>query len=120
MIRIIKLIIGVISLIFGIMGIFLPLLPTTPFLLLSSYLFGSSSPYLQNKLLNNKYVGSYIKNYQIEKAIPLKIKIIALLTLWIAILSSVIFFTQLLWLRLLLISIATAVSIHILSLKTLR
>ncbi len=120
MIRYVKIFAGCICLFLGIIGIVVPLLPTTPFLLLSSYLFFKSSPRLQHYLLNHKYVGTYIKNYQITKAIPLKLKIFTISFLWITILISVIIFSDLLWLCILLISIAIAVTIHLLSFKTLR
>ena len=55
-------ILGFISLILGIVGILLPLLPTTPFLLLSAYCFSRSSEKLNNYILNNKFFGQYIRN----------------------------------------------------------
>ncbi len=70
---------GSISLALGILGIFLPGLPTTPFVLLSAALYAKSSEKLYNWLLDNKYLGPRIKNYQRQKGVPLrgKYKIIA-------------------------------------------
>ena len=116
--RIIFRILGFTSLILGIIGIALPILPTTPFLLLSSYLFLKSSERLYNWLLNNKILGQYIKDFQIEKSIPLKVKISSISLLWITISTIAIFFTHIIWLKLLLFAIAIGVSIHILHYKT--
>jgi uncharacterized membrane protein YbaN (DUF454 family) len=120
MLRILLIIVGFFSVSLGLIGIVLPVLPTTPFLLLASFLFYKSSPYLQSRLLNHKYLGNYIRNFQQYKAIPIKVKISSLLLLWVCILSSAFIFISLLWLRILLIGIAIAVSIHILSYKTLN
>ncbi len=75
----------------GIFGIFLPLLPTTPFLLLAAACYARSSKRFYNWLLNNKWFGNYIKNYRERKGIPLKIKILSISFLWIAIGYSAIF-----------------------------
>jgi hypothetical protein len=120
MLRIVLIIGGCLSLALGVIGIFIPLLPTTPFLLLASYLFLKSSVRLRYWLINHKYLGSYIQNYQIHKAIPLKIKITSVILLWITILTSAFLFVDKTWLRLILIGIAIAVSLHILSYKTLK
>jgi inner membrane protein ybaN len=118
--RIILISLGIISLALGIIGIFVPVLPTTPFLLASVALFAKSSPKLYYKLLNNKYLGEYIKNFRVHKAIPLKTKIFAISVLWITILSSIIFFIKILWVKILIASIASVVTYYILSFKTKR
>ncbi len=111
-------ILGVISLSLGILGIFLPLLPTTPFLLLAAALFAKSSERLYNWLLNHKYFGPYIKNFREHRSIPLHIKIIAITLLWTTISYSALFIVPLLFVKILLFAIAIAVSIYILSFKT--
>lgn len=111
---------GFISLILGLIGIPVPLLPTTPFLLLSAYLFARSSPRVYKWLLNQKYLGKLIKDYREKKAVPLRAKIWALTLLWATILYSTLWFNDLLWLKLLLIAIAIGVSIHIILLRTLK
>jgi len=108
---------GFISLVLGIIGIVIPILPTTPFLLIASAAFAKSSERFNNWLLNNKILGAYIKNYREGKGLPLKLKIITLSLLWITILISLLFLMELLWLQVLLICIATAVSIHIILIK---
>ncbi len=69
----------------GILGIFLPLLPTTPFLLLAAACYIRSSERLYNWLMNNKWIGRYIKNYIEGKGIPLKSKVLSISALWITI-----------------------------------
>ncbi|MDL2228074.1 YbaN family protein [Odoribacter sp. OttesenSCG-928-L07] len=118
--KILFIIFGCISLALGVLGIFLPILPTTPFLLLSSFLFLKSSDRLYNWLLNHKYFGKYIRDFQIHKAIPLSVKITSVSLLWITISISAIFFVEMWWLRILLFAIAIGVTVHILSFKTRR
>ena len=105
---------GTIFLILGIIGIILPLLPTTPFLLLAAACFARSSKRFHSWLLNNKWFAPYIKNYQKGKGIPLKVKIMAISFLWITILTSVYLFIENYLIEILLLVIATFVSIHIL------
>ena len=70
--------VGVLSLSIGIAGIFLPLVPTTPLLLLAAALFCRSSPKLYDWLLAHPVFGTYIRNYRENKAIPLKVKIVSI------------------------------------------
>lgn len=108
---------GIISLSLGIIGIFLPVLPTTPFLLLSAWLFSKSSARWHNWLLQHKRLGTYIRQFQEDKSIPLRIKIISISMLWATISFSAIIAIDPLWLKILLFAIAVGVSIHILSFK---
>jgi len=102
----------------GILGIFLPLLPTTPFLLLAAVCYAKSSQRFYDWLLGNKWFGKYIKNYREGNGIPLKIKIFSVSLLWLTILFSVIFIVKIIFVRILLIIIAIGVSIHISSVRT--
>ncbi len=104
----------------GVIGIFLPVLPTTPFLLLAAACYARSSRRFYCWLLNNRWFGAYIKNYRQKKGMPLKIKILTVVLLWSTILVSVIFAVQSLAVRVILIIIAFGVSVHILSIKTLK
>ncbi len=111
---------GTLSLVLGVLGIFLPLLPTTPFLLLTATLYFKSSPKLYDWLLNHKYFGSYIRNYRENKAIPLRAKIISITLLWTTISYCIFFILPYLWVKILLFLIAAGVTYHILSFKTLK
>ena len=114
MIKIILRIVGTVSLILGIIGIALPVLPTTPFLLLTAYCYLKSAPAWHKRLLESKHFGPYIKNFQENKCIPVRIKVYSISMLWITICISCIF-VSILWVRLLLLGIAVGVTWHILS-----
>ena len=108
------------SLALGILGIFLPLLPTTPFLLLTAALYFKSSPRLYNWLLSHKHLGPYIRNFRENKAIPLRAKIISISLMWITMLYCVFFIVPYIWVKVILLIIAAGVTYHILSFKTLK
>jgi uncharacterized membrane protein YbaN (DUF454 family) len=101
----------------SIVGIFIPVLPTTPFLLLSAALYARSSKRFYNWLINNRILGRYIKNYREGKGIPVKAKITAISILWITIGYSAIFAIEILWVRILLVIIAIGVTVHIVRIK---
>lgn len=111
---------GSVSLALGVLGMFLPLLPTTPFLLLSAACYGKSSERFYRWLVNHRLFGAYIQNYLGRRGVPLQAKIYTLGVLWTTILISVAFAVRSLYGRVLLLAIATGVTIHILKLKTLR
>ena len=97
--KVLYILFGTLSLALGIIGIFLPLLPTTPFLLLTAALYVRSSPRLYNRLLHHKYLGSYIRNFRENKAIPLRAKIISVSLIWITILNCIFFIVLYWWLK---------------------
>ena len=111
-------VVGILSLFVGILGIFIPLLPTTPFLLLSAASFTRSSEKMYLWLMNHPWFGKYIREFQENKSIPLSTKVISVGMLWTTILISVIFATKSIYIRILLIMIAILVSAHILRYKT--
>ena len=112
-------ILGLISLGLGILGAFLPGLPTTPLLLLAAALFLRGNRRLYDWLMNHPKLGPYITNFLKHKAIPLRIKVVAISTLWITLLYCAVFVASHWTLRLCFLAIATGVTIHILSYKTL-
>lgn len=118
--RIILSALGIISLGLGVAGMFLPVLPTTPFLLLSSALFLRSSKRLYNWLMNHPRFGPYISDFLIHKAIPLRVKIVSISMLWMSLLCCAIFVSEKMIMRIVFILIAIGVTIHILSFKTKR
>ena len=118
-VRILLLGLGTLSATLGFIGIFVPLLPTTPFLLLSSWCFVRSSEKMNQRLMQNKFLGPYISNYKSKLGITKRNKIYSLLFLYITLSISFIFGPDYWWLRLGLIFIGVAVSVHILRFKTL-
>jgi len=117
--KILLIIAGIISFALGVLGIFLPVLPTTPFLLLASFCFYRSSEKLHNWLNNHKIFGSYISNYMKYHAVRRRVKVGAISFLWITLSISAILVENI-YVRILLGAIGIAVTIHILSLKTLE
>jgi hypothetical protein len=110
---------GVIAVILGTVGIFIPLLPTTPFLLLAAACFTRSSRRLYRWLMNHRWFGTYIRNYREHHAITRTTKILAITLLWSTIGYAVLAVTGSWIVRLLLIAIASGVTVHLLKLKTL-
>lgn len=119
-VKVIYILLGGLSLGLGVAGIFLPLLPTTPFLLLSAVLWLRSSPRLYHWLLNHKRLGPYIRDFLEHKAIPLRVKIVSVSLVWITLLYCALFVARVWWLALLFILLAVVLSWHILSYKTRR
>lgn len=111
--------IGVIAVVLAILGIFLPLLPTTPFLLLASACFVRGSERLHRWLRNNRLFGEYLRNIEDKKGIPLKGKIITLVLLWGSLAYSIYLLRPLL-LKGMLVALGISVSILILRMKTLQ
>lgn len=109
---------GVLLVAIGVIGIFLPILPTTIFLILASACFIKSSSKANEWLRNHKILGMYIKNYQDGTGLTPKSKIINITLLWIMISASAILFTDLWYMRLLLFGIAIGVTLHLLMIKT--
>lgn len=116
--RYLLIIAGMISVFLAFLGIFLPLLPTTPFLLLAAFLFSKSSDKFYNWLINNKLFGSFIKNYREGKGVSRQAKFISLTSLWLVIGSTAIYAVQNIYIKILLLIIATAVTIHLLVIPT--
>lgn len=111
-------IIGLIALGVGIIGIFVPLVPTTPFLLLAAACFVRSSDRLYQWLIHHRWFGSYIRNYREHRAMTLRAKVFVLALMW-----GVTGYTALIvvtndWIRVLLAIIASSVTLHLLRLKT--
>ncbi len=113
----ILLIIGLISVILGAIGVFVPVLPTTPFVLLAGGCLSISSPRLSAWLKKSKFFGSYIENYENNTGIPKEIKIKAIITLWAGIILSM-FLIQNIILNSILLLIAVCVSIYLGRMKT--
>ena len=111
---------GTFFLVIGIIGIFIPILPTTPFLLLAAACYARGSKKFYNWLINNKWLGEYIKNYREGRGIPLTVKILSITLLWITIAFSTIIIVSNFLIQIILIIIAIVVTIHILTIKTMQ
>jgi uncharacterized membrane protein YbaN (DUF454 family) len=104
---------GTLSVGIGLLGVFLPVLPTTPFLLLAAYCYGRGSKRLYDRLVYHSWVGSYIKNYQDGKGIPLRLKSISIALLWLTMGITIGLPVTAWWLKILLLLIATGVTLHL-------
>jgi uncharacterized membrane protein YbaN (DUF454 family) len=114
-------ILGLLSLGLAIAGIFLPLLPTTPLLLLSAWCFFRSSPQLYEWLLNHPRLGEYIRNFRENRAIPLRVKVVSVSMVWLTLGYCILAVVdEWWWAQVLLLLLAVAVSWHILSYATLK
>ena len=111
--------IGTVCVGLGVLGIILPLLPATPFLLLASACYVRGSERLNRRLLENKYLGPYITNIKERRGLPVRAKVYTLLLLWPSILLSA---YRLGSLPLLLVLVACGLigTTVVLSLKTLK
>ncbi len=112
---------GALSLVLGLVGIFVPLLPTTPFLLLTAALWVRSSPRLYDWLLAHRRLGPYIRQFREHRAIPLRAKILSLTLLWGTLLYCILAVVdRWWWAQLGLLLLAVGITWHILSFATLR
>ncbi|MBR5249973.1 MAG: YbaN family protein [Bacteroidales bacterium] len=89
--RPVLIVLGCLSTILGLLGIFIPGLPTTPFILLSSWLFYQSSEQLHRKL-NDSFLGQYIRDYEKNKGLSVRTKIWAILLMCIMVTLSITYF----------------------------
>ena len=104
----------------GAIGIVVPVLPTTPFLLLAAICYMRGSQRLYNALLCNRFVGSYIRNYLEGRGMSRKAKIWNLSLLWVAIVGTAVLATDSLVIRAILAAVLIGVTIHILKVRTLQ
>ena len=115
-VKIILTIIGLLSLGLGVAGIFLPLLPTTPLLLLAAWCFIRSSSRLYDWLLNHPYLGEYIRNFRENKAIPLRVKVVSVAMIWLTIGYCIVAVVEeYWWAQVAMLALAAAITWHILS-----
>ncbi|MBB6455064.1 hypothetical protein HNQ94_003559 [Salirhabdus euzebyi] len=117
--KILLIISGTISLVLGVIGIVLPLIPTTPLLLLAAACYVRSSDKLYQWLINNKWFGPYIVNYRAGKGIPLKAKVIGVTVLWTSISYTTLFVIPIFLVKILLVLIASYFTWFMLKIKTL-
>jgi uncharacterized membrane protein YbaN (DUF454 family) len=104
----------------GIIGIFVPLLPTTVFLLLAAACFGRSSPGAYRWLTTNRWFGRYLHDYHERRGATVLTKVTSIGALWLGIGAAAWFLGLPLWVDLVLLAIAVAVTLHLLTLRTLH
>ena len=110
---------GTVCVALGVLGMFLPLLPTTVFLLMAAYCYSHSSERFHTWLMTNRWFGPYIKNYKSGRGISMRQKISTITILWASIGVSI-WLIGGFWITLLLLAIALGVTAHLLWLKTYR
>jgi uncharacterized membrane protein YbaN (DUF454 family) len=116
--RFLYILIGIISLFLGILGIFLPIIPTTPLVLLAAWCFYKSSPRFHNWLVEHPYFGPIVEEYSDGEGIRKESKIKAIILTWLAVLMTALFLLESLFMRVLLIGLALFGTFIILRLKT--
>jgi uncharacterized protein len=104
----------------GVLGVFLPLLPSTIFFLGAAACFGKSSPAAHRWLTTNRWFGEHLHNYQSERGATVPAKVFSIASLWIGIGISEYFFIENMWVRVALLVIAALVTIHLVRLRTVR
>lgn len=103
----------------GVLGIFLPLLPSTVFFLMAAGCYGKSSPSAYRWLTTNRWFGRHLRDYKEERGATLGAKFMSIGSLWLGIgLTEVL--VDNVWIRLTLLAVAVAVTAHLMLLKTIR
>jgi uncharacterized membrane protein YbaN (DUF454 family) len=103
----------------GVAGVFVPLLPTTPFLLLAAACFARGSDRFYRRLVNNRWAGRYIRNYMEHRATTLATKVGSITMLWCFLGLAGVLFTESWLMRSLLLVVGIGVTMHLVSLKTI-
>ncbi|MDC7246052.1 MAG: YbaN family protein [Sphaerochaetaceae bacterium] len=111
--------IAFISLALGLIGIVLPVLPTTPFVLLSAGIFSVSSPERARKLENSRIFGSYLRHWRTRQGVPLRVKVRAIIVLWAGLILSMIL-AQSKIVSIILPIIGISVTLHLVLIKTFK
>jgi uncharacterized protein len=116
--RAVLLAVGLTSTGLAVLGIFLPLLPTVPLLLLAAACFARSNQRFHRWLLEHRRLGPLINGYLSGLGVPRRTKISAIVLIWLTITPSAFFIVGLVWVRVLLMVIALAVTIYLLRLPS--
>lgn len=109
---------GMICVALGAIGVILPGLPTTPFLLLAAYCFARSSERFHGWLVNHRWLGSYVRNFESGQGMTRRAKAATLLVMWLSFGVTIIFFVPVVWGQVGMVLLAAAVSIYIVRLPT--
>ncbi len=109
---------GTIALALGLIGIVIPVMPTTPFLLVAAACYLRGSRRMYDWLLGNRWFGTYLLDYVEGRGIPIRTKVLTIVFLWSAIVFSMVFFTSDPILRIILLAVAAGVTVHLVMVKT--
>ena len=120
MLRIALLAVGCCSVSLGILGIFLPVLPTVPLLLLAAACFARSSETFYNWLISHARLGPMISGYLDGKGIPRRAKISAIGLIWLTLSVSVFWVNQFFWLQIFLVIIGAGLTLYLARLPVLN
>ena len=118
--RIVLISLGFFFVALGIIGIFIPVLPTTPFLIVAAALFANTSKRFYDWLLSNRLFGKILLDYRKGKGLPVKVKVYLITFLWITLAISAYFTYRLFYIPIILFLVGMGVTIHILLIKTYR
>jgi uncharacterized membrane protein YbaN (DUF454 family) len=116
--KVVLIVCGSLAVALGVIGIFVPLMPTTVFLLLAAACYARSSARFYNRLLANRWLGGYIRNSRSGGGMTRRQKASTLAMLWLGIGASAVWSVDAWWIRILLLVIAVSVTVHVARLKT--
>jgi uncharacterized membrane protein YbaN (DUF454 family) len=108
---------GTLCVALGVIGIFLPLMPTTVFLLLAAACYARSSDRFHRRLVEHPWLGSYIRQRQ---GMTVRQKVVTVTLLWVSLAATMIWTVEALWLHVLLILIGASVTVHVARLPAFR
>jgi len=108
---------GTILLAIGAIAVVIPLLPTTPFLLLAAFCYARGSKRLYNWLLEHRYLGIYLRAYERGEGVENSTKALSLLLLWGTMIATIVLFVDNVVVMLVIVAIGLAVSAHIITIK---
>ena len=110
--RYLVIILGWLSVVLGVVGIFLPLLPTTPFILLAAWCFSRSSPTFHNWLISHPKLGPIVDTWSNGGGLPIKVRNRIIIVMWASMILSMLLIAKV-WSAVLLVAIGTSVTIYI-------
>jgi uncharacterized membrane protein YbaN (DUF454 family) len=120
LVRTVCIVIGTMAVIVGVVGIIIPLLPTTPFLLLAAACYARSSRRLYDWLISNRWCGRYVRSYRAGEGIPVRVKALTILLLWLTIGFSALIIVSNVIVKITLLLVAIGVTKHVMLLPTYK